>query len=134
MLDMRGGRLIRQLLRRSGQLEQRQRLDDTSQRTALFEVFSCIGAKERVDPIVTVLDNVVAEHLVDMLECFFGLLACLSLRTIVRGTIGDVSLHFRPQKFDRLYLRAEWRRVNERVPDIIEQLLDDGAIVIGKFF
>ena len=63
-----------------GQLEQWQGLDDTGESTALTQVLRRIGLEEGVDPIVTVLDNAVAEHLGDLLECFFGLLACLSLR------------------------------------------------------
>ena len=67
-----------------GQLEQWQRLDHTGESTALTQVLRRIGLEEGVDPIVTVLDNAVAEHLRHLLECFFGLLACLGLRTIAR--------------------------------------------------
>ena len=112
------------------QLEQWKRLDDASQSTTLFEVLRCISLEERVDPIVTVLDDAIAIHLRDLLESFFRLLTRFRDGTIVSCTIGDVSLHLRPEKFDRLHLRTEGRSVDQRVTSIIEQLLNDCTIVV----
>src|SRR4051794_31213635 len=101
--------------------------DDAGQSTALHEVLRCISLEERVDPIVTMLDDAIAKHCSDLLESLLGLLTCLRDRTIVSRTIGDISLHLRPKEFDRLHLRTEGRSVDQRMASIIHQLLNDGA-------
>ena len=58
--------------------EQREVLDDSCESAALQQILSSISEKELVDPVMTVLDDAVAEHLRHRLEALFGLLACLS--------------------------------------------------------
>src|SRR5690348_4757120 len=80
-----------------GDSEQRQVFDDTSQRAALLQILSGIGGEESVDPVVAVLDDVVAEHGSDPLECLLCLLACIGDGAFVCGMVRHVALDVRPE-------------------------------------
>ena len=107
--------------------------DDSTEGTALMQILGCVCLQEAVDPIVAMLDDVVTELSRDGSERFFGLGACLSDRTTVDGAIGHVPFYLRPQKFDRLHLRAERRRIHQRVPCVVHQLLYHGLVVVRMF-
>ena len=65
-------------------LEQGKVFGDSSESAALLQILSCVRLEEGVNPVVTVLHDAVAQHLGDLLESLFSLLACLSRRAIVR--------------------------------------------------
>ena len=71
-------------------------LHDSGEAAALMEIFCGVGAEELIDPIVTVSDDAIAEHLCHLLEDFFGLLSSLGHGTIMSGTISNISLNLCP--------------------------------------
>ena len=103
-------------------------LDDSCEGAALLQILGCISLQEVIDPVVAVLHDAVAKELSDLLETVLGLLARLSQRAVVRRASGHVALHLGPQQLDRLHLRTEGRRIDQRMTGVAQQLLHHGAV------
>ncbi len=99
----------------------------------MLQVAGLLGGEEAINPVMAMLDDVENETVRHSSEAFFGLRASFGRRALVVAAIRHVALHFCPQQLDRLHLRTEWRRVDERVAFVAHELLDHGAVVVWMF-